>query len=93
MVDKQLYYKMWHFIFIHIGRTVGAYQFIIEGFVPPKKTSKQEEGVTISGVKAMAGSSSGDKKKKKDKGSAGKVFGIIAVIIIIAVVVLVITQQ
>ncbi len=92
LVDKQLYYKTWHYIFLHIGRTVGAYQFITEGFVPPKKAGKKDEGVTISGLKSMAGSA-GEGKKKKPKNTAGKIFGVIVLLIIAVIVVIVVSQR
>ena len=91
LVDKNLYYKTWHYIFIYLGRTVGAYQFFREGFVPTKRLSKKESGMTISKVKAMAGSQ-GEGKGKKGSKAMGIVAGII-VVIIIAVAVMVISQR
>ena len=68
LVDKNLHYKMWHYIFIHLGRTLGAYQFFTEGYLPPKRTSKRDELVTISKLKGMAGSEGGIKKRKMAAG-------------------------
>lgn len=94
-VDKQLYYKLWHYIFIYISRTLGAYQFFAEGFIPPKQTTPQEEAVTISKVKSMAGTEgeSDATRKKKSKASGGKIFGIILLVVIIVIAVLVLTQR
>lgn len=69
LVDKNLYYKMWHYIFIHLGRTLGAYQFFSEGYVPQKRASKRDELVTISKLKGMAGTE-GEVKKHKVAGGA-----------------------
>ncbi|MCX7765126.1 MAG: hypothetical protein N2246_00245 [Candidatus Sumerlaeia bacterium] len=94
-VDKQLYYKLWHYVFIHLGRTVGAYQFFCEGYVPPKQASKGDSAMTISKVKAMAGSAGekGGKRKQRQPLPMGKIMGFILVIIIIGMLVLLLSRR
>ncbi|MCD6386666.1 hypothetical protein J7M23_12945 [Candidatus Sumerlaeota bacterium] len=95
LVDKQLYYKLWHYIFIYLGRTLGAYQLFSEGFVPPKRSTTRDEGVTISTVKSIAGTEgeSYGQTKKKSKSSGGKIVGIILLIIIIAIALIFLLQR
>lgn len=35
--DRRTLYKDWHTIFVHLSRTVGAFKFLSEGYVPPPR--------------------------------------------------------
>lgn len=63
--DRALLVNSWHHVFIYVARTVGALQFIAEGYRPPEKAGKGG-GANISELKGTAGGS--DKKKKKKDG-------------------------
>lgn len=95
LVDKQLNYKLWHYIFIYLGRTVGAYEFFTTGYPRPKRSLKREGAMTVSKVKAMAshGSEIFLKGKKREKIPAGKVFGVLLLLIIIGIAILLFTQR
>ena len=39
--DKRNIYKDWHSVFIRLSRTVGAFKFMSEGYIPPPPKGKQ----------------------------------------------------
>ncbi len=65
MGDKRALYTNWHTVFVYLSRTVGAYRFLAEGFVPLVREKKG--GVTsVAKIKAMAATGS-DRLGKKGK--------------------------
>jgi hypothetical protein len=65
MGDKRNLYKSWHTVFVYLSRTVGAYRFISEGFIPVYR-EKGEHAVSVVKIKAMAGTK-GEQLRKKGK--------------------------
>ncbi len=63
--DKRTLYTNWHTVFVYLSRTVGAYRFLAEGFVPLLR-EKKGGIVSIAKIKAMAGTR-GDGLGKKGK--------------------------
>lgn len=89
--DKRMLYTNWHTVFVYLSRTVGAYRFLAEGFVPLLR-EKKEGVVSVAKIKAMAGTG-GDRlgeKVKRGQGSfkflASKNIWIILVIVAVIVV-------
>ena len=67
--DKRTLYTNWHTVFVYLSRTVGAYRFLAEGFVPLLR-EKKEGVVSVAKIKAMAGTR-GDSLGKKGKRGQG----------------------
>ena len=63
--DKRTLYTNWHTVFVYLSRTVGAYRFLAEGFVPLLR-EKKDGVVSVAKIKAMAGTR-GDGLGKKGK--------------------------
>lgn len=77
--DRLVLMANWHAVFVYLSRTIGALQFMVEGYVPPPRAHKAAGG-NISELKAAAGQ--GAKKKEKKSPINAKV---IVVIILLAV--------
>ena len=51
--DKRTLYTNWHTVFVYLSRTVGAYRFLAEGFVPLIR-EKKGGATSVAKIKAMA---------------------------------------
>ena len=99
--DKRTLYTNWHTVFVYLSRTVGAYRFLAEGFVPLVR-EKREGMVSVAKIKAMAGTG-GDRLGKKVKGGQGSfeflaskniwiILAIVAVIVVAAGIFFVVSE-
>ncbi len=99
--DKRMLYTSWHTVFVYLSRTVGAYRFLAEGFVPLLR-EKKEGMVSVAKIKAMAGTG-GDRVGEKLKGGQGSfeflasknlwiILGIVAVIVVVAGIFFVVSE-
>lgn len=54
VADQKNLYKQWHTVFVHLSRTVGAFKFLSEGYVPPprKLVDTNKTGNTLASLKA-----------------------------------------
>lgn len=52
MPDRRAMQKDWHTVRVHLSRTVGAFKFLAEGYIPPPKKSAASAGTSIAGIKA-----------------------------------------
>ncbi len=59
--DRAVFMGLWHSVFIYLSQTVGAFQFVAEGYVPPPRTVKA--GTGIKDMKGAAGAKVEKKKK------------------------------
>lgn len=61
--DRRTLLKDWHTVFVHLSRTVGAFKFLSEGYIPPprKAVSMTGGGHSVASIKAANAAS----QKKK----------------------------
>ncbi len=88
--DKRTLYTNWHSVFVYLSRTVGAYRFLAEGFVPLLR-EKRGGVVSVAKIKAMAATGGRGLGKKGKRGQESFEFlsskKLWIVLIIIAVIV------
>ncbi len=65
--DRRLLYKDWHTVFVHLSRTVGAFKFLAEGYVPPPKKmapgGNATGGTSVASIKAAGAAASAARKR------------------------------
>lgn len=80
--DRQTLMANWHAVFVQLCRSVGALQFMVEGYIPPERAKKTSSG-NISELKRAA--ATGDKGKKKSGGGGFLSPKMIVIIVLFAV--------
>ena len=62
--DRRTLLKDWHGIFIQLSRSVGAFKFLSEGYVPPPRKKAAASGMPGGGTTLAGIKSAGASKKK-----------------------------